>query len=210
LVFEILSLRNTSVNFNSIRLNFFLHFSDLLRSRLNGGLQLSGLRSVFFNLGSDRSFLLFKISLLFLNDSCEFFFRFLADFIDLFTSIIRFFLLFLDFSNNGLLGMLNLFLNVGNLLFHHSGLLCDDLLLILLSLNLILDHTDLLLSFFGDSGSLRFDKLGLVDFLNFLCINILGLFLRNDALSLLLKNMFFLSLLFLDGRFLDSHLGNEL
>ena len=73
----------------------------------------------------------------------------------------------MDFSNDGLLGLLNLMNEVGDLLLNDSGLLLDNLLLILLSFNLLLNDTDLLISFLSDSGGLRFNELGFVDFSHF-------------------------------------------
>jgi hypothetical protein len=99
---------------------------------------------------------------------------------------------------------------VGHLLLSGSDLISNDLLLIPLSFNLLLNDTDLLFSFLGDSGSLRFNELGLIDFGNFFLVNSLGLFLSNDALGFLLKNFLFLSLLLFNGGLLNGNLSNEL
>lgn len=96
------------------------------------------------------------------------------------------------------------------MLLHGCCLFLNNFLLIFLSFNLMLDHTDLLFSFLGNSGSLRFDELGLVDLSNFFLVNILSLFLSNDRLSFFLENSLFLSLLLIDGRLFDGDLGNQL
>jgi len=206
---ELLSSRDESVNLSGLLVNLLLNFSDLLGSFLDGGLQLGGLRRKGLNLSGDRSLLILKIGLLFLNYLGELLLSFLGRFIDFLASIIRFFFLFLDFSNDGLLGLLDLFLDVGNLVLHNSSLLSDHLLLIFLSLNLLFNNIDLLLGFLGDSGSLGLDELSLVDLLNLLSINILGLFLSNYALSLFLKNLLFLFLLFFDGGLLNGYLSDN-
>lgn len=85
----------------------------------------------------------------------------------LLTGIKTLFLLFLDFIDQLVLNILNLFLNDGNLLLHGGGLSSECLLLNLLRLHLLLDDLDSLLSLLGDSGSLLLLELGLVDLLTF-------------------------------------------
>jgi len=207
---ELLSLSNKSVGLINFLFNFFSNISNLLCCRLNGGLQFSSLRGKSFNLGSDGSFSIFKVSLLLLDNSGELLLSFLGSGVNLFTGLFTLFFILLDLSDDGLLSLLNLLDKVSNLLLSGGDLILDNRLLIFLSLNLLLNDADLFISFLGDSGSLRFNELGLVDLRNFFLVNGLGLFLRNDALSLFLKNSLFLSLLLFNGRLLNGNLSNEL
>jgi hypothetical protein len=207
---ELFSLSDKSVGLNNFLINLFSNLRDLLSCLLNGGLQISSLSGKCFNLSGDSCFSFFEVSLLLLNNSGELFLSFLGNGVNLFTSLFTLFFLLLDLSDDGLFGLLNLLDKVSDLLLTGSNLILDNSLLIFLSLNLLLNDTDLLFSFLGDSGSLRFNELGLIDLRNFFLVNGLGLSLRNDALSLFLKNFLFLSLLLFNGRLLNGNLSNEL
>lgn len=207
---ELLSLGDKSVGLSGLLLNLLFDFSYLLGGLLNGGLQLGGLGGKGLNLGGKGSLSILEISLLLLNDFCEFLLSFLGNSVDFLTSLLRLFLFFLDLSDDGLLGLLNLGNKVGDLPLDGSGLLLDNFLLILLSLNLLLDNADLLLSLLGDSGSLGLNKLGLVDLSNFFLVDRFGFSGSDDALSLFLKDFLLLSLLLFNGGLLDGYLSDEL
>ena len=120
------SLSVTSVRLNNLLVNFFSDIGDFLGGRLDGSLQFSCLRGKSLNLGSDGRFPLFKFSFLLLNDSGELFLSFLGGGVNFFTSFFRFFLLFGDLSDDGLLGLLNLLNKVGHLLLSGSNLISND------------------------------------------------------------------------------------
>jgi hypothetical protein len=164
-------LSDKSIGLGHFLVNLLSDFRNLLSGSLNSGLQLSGLRSIFFNSRGDSRFSILEVSFLLLNDSGKLFLSFLGRGVNFLTGIFRFFFFLLDFSNDGLLGLLNLMNEVGDLLLNDSGLLLDNLLLILLSFNLLLNDTDLLISFLSDSGGLRFNELGFVDFSHFFLVN---------------------------------------
>jgi hypothetical protein len=105
---ELFSLCDKSVGLNYFLFNFFSDLRDFLSSLLNGGLQISSLSGKSLNLGGNSSFSILKVSFLFLNDSGELLLSFLGSGINLFTSFFTLFLLLLDFSDDGLLGLLNL------------------------------------------------------------------------------------------------------
>ena len=106
--------------------------------------------------------------------------------------------------------MLNLSLDVSDLMLNSSGLLGDLLLLNSLSLDFVLNKSDSLFGFLGDTRRLLFLELGLVDFSNLGGGNRLLLLLSEDFLSLLNESSLFLSLGFLNRLSLDFNLGNEL
>lgn len=150
-----------------------------------------------------------EIGPLLLNNGGELRLSFIRCDVNLFTRIFALFFLLLDLSDDGLLGLLNLLNKVADLLLNSRSLFLDNCALILLSFDLVLNHTDLLISFLGDSSSLRFNKCSLVDLSPFFLVNGLGLFLRDDALSFFLENSLFLSLLLFNGRLFDGDLGDE-
>lgn len=150
-----------------------------------------------------------EIGPLLLNNGGELRLSFIRCDVNLFTSIFALFFLLLDLSDDGLLGLLNLLNKVADLLLNSRSLFLDNCALILLSFDPVLNHTDLLISFLGDSSSLRFNECSLVDLSPFFLVNSLGLFLRDDTLSFFLENSLFLSLLLFNGRLFDGNLGDE-
>lgn len=104
-----------------------------------------------------------EIGPLLLNNGGELRLSFIRCDVNLFTSIFALFFLLLDLSDDGLLGLLNLLNKVADLLLNSRSLFLDNCALILLSFDPVLNHTDLLISFLGDSSSLRFNECSLVD-----------------------------------------------
>lgn len=195
---QLLAVLDVAADDDGDVLDLDLDGGDSLRRRGDVGLQSADVRGVVLDLGVDL-LLLGDEFLLLVNDlRSKLLINLDGSLINLLTGIDALLSFFLELSGKLVLDILNLLVDVSDLLLDVGGLRSDNLLSDLLSLDLLLDEANSLLSLLGDSGRGGLLELRLVDLSSLLIDNGLGGLVVDDLVRFFVDDFLLSSLLIID------------
>lgn len=195
---QLLAVLDVAADDDGDVLDLDLDGGDSLRRRGDVGLQSADVRGVVLDLGVDL-LLLGDEFLLLVNDlRSKLLINLDGSLINLLTGIDALLSFFLELSGKLVLDILNLLVDVSDLLLDVGGLRSDNLLSDLLSLDLLLDEANSLLSLLGDSGRGGLLELRLVDLSSLLIDNGLGGLVVDDLVRFFVDDFLLSSLLIIN------------